>query len=293
MGSITLLSPAKVNLTLEVLGKRPDGYHDIRSLMQPVDLFDEVTIETTEGEGIEIRSSGIDIPQDKSNLAWKAAELFLGESRLDTGVAISIKKKIPPGSGLGGGSSNAAAVLTGLSRITDTLSEETLFGISPRLGADVAFFLRSVASVAEGIGERITVIKDFPLLYYVILCPNLHVSTVDVYTKWDEMNTGATGDKPSFDINETVEMFKGDRRDLPLRNDLEAPAFALYPEIKAYKQILTSLGVKNVLMSGSGSAIYAVFREEFDAYEIYEYLKTSPTFQVFFATGIRGWHRLI
>jgi 4-diphosphocytidyl-2-C-methyl-D-erythritol kinase len=293
MGSITLLSPAKVNLTLEVLGKRPDGYHDIRSLMQPVDLFDEVTIETTEGEGVEIRSSGIDIPQDESNLAWKAADLFLGESRLDTGVAISIKKKVPPGSGLGGGSSNAAAVLTGLSRITDTLSEETLFGISPRLGADVAFFLRSVASVAEGIGERITVIKDFPLLYYVILCPNLHVSTVDVYTKWDEMNIGATGENPSFDIDEAVERFKGEGGDLPLRNDLEAPAFALYPEIKAFKQILTSLGVRNVLMTGSGSAVYAVFREEFDAYEIYEYLKTSPTFQVFFATGIRGWHRLI
>jgi 4-diphosphocytidyl-2-C-methyl-D-erythritol kinase len=293
MSTITLLSPAKVNLVLEVLGKRPDGYHDIRSLMQPVDLFDEVTIETTEGEGIEIKSSGIEIPEDESNLAWKAADLFLKESRLGTGVSISIKKKIPPGSGLGGGSSNAAAVLTGLSRITDTLSEETLFAISPRLGADVAFFLRSVASVAEGIGERITVIKDFPLLYYVILCPNLHVSTVDVYTKWDELNRGAPGDKSPSDIYEAVERFKGAGGNLSLRNDLEEPAFALYPEIKAYKEILSSLGAKNVLMTGSGSAVFAAFREEFDAYEMYEYLKTSPTFRVFFATGIRGWHRII
>ena len=293
MSSITLLSPAKVNLTLEVLGTRHDGYHDIRSLIQPVDLFDEVKIETIEGEGIVISSSGIEIPQGKDNLAWQAADMFLRETGFDTGVAISIKKKIPPGSGLGGGSSNAAAVLTGLNRITNALPEETLFGISPRLGADVAFFLRSVASVAEGIGERITAIKDFPLLYYVILCPNLHVSTVDVYRKWDELHIGTSGDKQFLDIDETIEGFRAGTGDFPLHNDLEAPAFGLFPEIKAFKQILSSLDVKNVLMTGSGSAVFAAFRDELEAHEIYEYLKTSPTFQVFFATGIRGWHRLI
>lgn len=293
MSSIKLLSPAKVNLTLEVLGKRPDGYHEIRSLLQPVDLFDEVMIETTEVDGIQISSSGIEIPEGEDNLAWKAADLFLKESRLDTGLAISIKKKIPPGSGLGGGSGNAAAVLMGLNRLTDALTEETLFGIAPRLGADVAFFLRSVASVSEGIGERITVIKDFPLLYYVILCPNLHVSTADVYTKWDDLNKEIPEDRPFPDIYEIVERFKDETGDFPLRNDLEAPAFELHPGIKAFRQILSSLDVKNVLMTGSGSAVYAVFRDEFEAYEIHEYLKTSPTFQVFFATGIRGWHRLI
>ena len=293
MSSITLLSPAKVNLTLEVLGTRPDGYHDIRSLIQPVDLFDEVKIETIEGEGIVISSSGIEIPQGRDNLAWKAADMFLRETGFDTGVAISIKKKIPPGSGLGGGSSNAAAVLTGLNRITNALPEETLFGIAPRLGADVAFFLRSVASVAEGIGERITAIKDFPLLYYVILCPNLHVSTVDVYRKWDELNIGAPGDKPFLGIDEIIDGFRRGTGDFPLHSDLEAPAFSLFPEIKAFRQILSSLDVKNVLMTGSGSAVFAVFRDELEAHEIYEYLKTSPTFQVFFATGIRGWHRLI
>jgi 4-diphosphocytidyl-2-C-methyl-D-erythritol kinase len=293
MSSIKLLSPAKVNLTLEVLGKRPDGYHEIRSLLQPVDLFDEVMIETTGVDGIQISSSGIEIPQGEDNLAWKAADLFLKESRLDSGLAISIKKKIPPGSGLGGGSGNAAAVLMGLNRLTDALPEETLFGIAPRLGADVAFFLRSVASVSEGIGERITVIKDFPLFYYVILCPNLHVSTADVYAKWDDLNKEIPEDRPFPDIYEIVERFKDETGDFPLRNDLEKPAFELYPGIKAFRQILSSLDVKNVLMTGSGSAVYAVFREEFEAYEIYEYLKTSPTFQVFFATGIRGWHRLI
>lgn len=293
MGSITLLSPAKVNLTLEVLGRRPDGYHEIRSLMQPVDLFDEVTVTTTDGEGIELSSSGIEIPEGEDNLAWKAADVYLRECGLDTGVSISIKKKIPPGSGLGGGSSNAAAVLIGLNRLTDALPEEKLFGLSPLLGADVAFFLRSVASVAEGIGERITVIKDFPLFFYVILCPNLHVSTVDVYTKWDELNAGNPPKKVLSEVDELIERFKGASGDFPLRNDLEEAAFELYPQIKSFKQILSSLDVKNVLMSGSGSAAYAVFRDELPAHEIYEYLKTSPTFQVYFAKGIRGWHRII
>lgn len=293
MGSITLLSPAKVNLTLEVLGRRPDGYHEIRSLMQPVDLFDEVTVTTTDGEGIELSSSGIEIPEGKDNLAWKAADVYLRECGLETGVSISIKKRIPPGSGLGGGSSNAAAVLTGLNRLTDALPEEKLFGLSPLLGADVAFFLRSVASVAEGIGERITVIKDFPLFFYVILCPNLHVSTVDVYTKWDELNAGNPPKKVLSEVDELIERFKGASGDFPLRNDLEEAAFGLYPQIKSFKQILSSLDVRNVLMSGSGSAVYAVFRDELPAHEIYEYLKTSPTFQVYFATGIRGWHRII
>jgi len=293
MGSITLLSPAKVNLTLEVIGKRPDGYHEIRSLIQPVDLFDEVTVTTTDSEGIELSSSGVEIPEGEDNLAWKAADVYLRECGLDTGVSISIKKKIPPGSGLGGGSSNAAAVMIGLNRLTESLTEEKLFGLSPRLGADVAFFLRSIASVAEGIGERITVIKDFPLFFYVILCPNLHISTVDVYTKWDEMHAGEPLKKMSTEIDELIEHFKEETDALPLRNDLEESAFALYPQIKSFKQILSSLDVKNVLMSGSGSAVYAVFRDELTAHEIYEYLKTSPTFQVYFATGIRGWHRII
>ncbi|HKQ32908.1 MAG TPA: 4-(cytidine 5'-diphospho)-2-C-methyl-D-erythritol kinase [Thermodesulfobacteriota bacterium] len=293
MSSITLLSPAKVNLTLEVIGKRPDGYHDIRSLMQPVDLFDEVTVKTTDTEGIELSSSGVEIPEGEDNLAWKAADVYLRECGLDTGVSITIKKKIPPGSGLGGGSSNAAAVLIGLNRLTEALTEEKLFGLSPRLGADVAFFLRSVASVAEGIGERINVIKDFPLFFYVILCPNLHVSTVDVYTRWDELNAGNPRDRAMSDIEELVERFKEETDVFPLRNDLEESAFGLYPQIKSFKQILSSLDVKNVLMSGSGSAVYAVFRNELPAHEIYEYLKTSPTFQVYFASGIRGWHRII
>lgn len=292
MGSLTLLSPAKINLTLEVLGRRQDGYHEIRSIIQPVDLFDEVSIEQTE-EDIELTSSGIEIPQGKDNLAWKAAALYIGQSGIDVGVRIDIKKKIPPGSGLGGGSSNAAAVLTGLNRIFGALSEDELLRISSSLGADVPLFIRPVSAVIEGIGEKVTPLRGLPLFYYVILCPNVNVSTERVYRKWDELNEGAPQDKREHgELESAVEELRK-ASGFPLRNDLEAPAEALYPEIKAFKQILTSLEARDVQMTGSGGAVFAVFRDEDKALSIYEYLKTSPTFRVYMAQGIKGRHRLI
>jgi len=292
MNSITLLSPAKINLTLEVLGSRSDGYHEIRTIMQPVDLFDHIEIEITDKSGIELSSTGIEIPPGKDNLAWKAADVFLKESALESGVKIFIRKSIPPGAGLGGGSGNAAAVLTGLNRITGALSQQKLVNLAPALGADVPFFMRSVTALAEGIGEKITVIKNFPLFYYVLLVPSLHISTADVYRKWDDLNE--TGVKEGADAKEEIiDRFRDAERGFPLRNDLEAPAAALHPELRAFKDILASLDAKDVLMTGSGSAVYALFTDEHEALGIYDYLKTSPTFQVFFAKGIKGWHRIV
>jgi len=165
MSSITLLSPAKINLTLEVLGVRTDGYHEIRSIIQPIDLFDEVSIDVEEGEGIEIESSGVSIPTGKDNLAWRAAELFLQKSGINHKINIFVKKRIPLGAGLGGGSSNAAAVLTGLNRITNALSEDDLYKIAPKIGADVPFFIRSLTASMEGIGEKLSIIKKFPIFH--------------------------------------------------------------------------------------------------------------------------------
>jgi 4-diphosphocytidyl-2-C-methyl-D-erythritol kinase len=295
MSSITLLSPAKINLTLEVLGVRPDGYHEIRSIIQPISLFDEVSIGVEDGEGIKIESSGVTIPSGKDNLAYRAAELFLQKSGANLKTNIFIKKKIPLGAGLGGGSGNAAAVLIGLNRITNALSGDDLYKIAPNIGADVAFFIRSLTGVVEGIGEKISILKEFPIFHYVILCPNLHTSTEEVYKKWDELNCAAQNKAASSQNNfeERVKKFIDKKEDPPLQNDLEEPAISIHPEIASYKQILTSMDIKSVLMTGSGSAVYAVFRSEEEAFEVYDYLKISPTFQVFLATGIKGWHSLI
>ncbi len=295
MGSITLLSPAKINLTLEVLGVRTDGYHEIRSIIQPIDLFDEVSIDVEEGEGIEIESSGASIPTGKDNLAWRAAELFLQKSGINRKINIFIRKRIPLGAGLGGGSSNAAAVLTGLNRIINALSEDDLYEIAPKIGADVPFFIRSLTAAIEGFGEKISILKEFPILHYVILCPNLHTSTQQVYKKWDELNISPKDNiAPSENnLEGRIKKFIDKKEDMPLQNDLEEAAISIHPEIGSYKQILTSMDIKSVQMAGSGSAVYAVFRGEEEAFEMYEYLKISPTFEVFLATAIKGWHRMI
>jgi len=293
MNSLTLLSPAKINLTLEVLRKREDGYHEIRSIVQPVDLFDEVRLEAAP-EDIELATNGIEIPSGEDNLAWKAAALYFKESGVDAGVKIDLRKKIPPGSGLGGGSSNAAAVLTGLNRMYGAFTDDELINISPVLGADVPLFIRPATALVEGIGEKLTALRGFPLFYYVVLCPNVNVSTALVYRKWDELNEGKQAEAHgSGDVKKTVETFKNAAEGYLLRNDLEAPADNLYPEIKAFREILTSLEAKDVKMTGSGGAVFAVFKDEAKAQVLYEYLKTSPTFRVFMVKGIKGRHSLI
>lgn len=288
MNSITLLSPAKINLTLEVFGKRSDGYHEIRSIVQPVNLFDEVKIEIEDGEGIGIESTGLQIPRGRENLAWKAAEVFLKESGLNFNVRVSIKKRIPLGAGLGGGSCNAAAVLVGMNRIAKKFGENELIQLAPKIGADVALFINCRSAVIEGIGEKITLIRDFPLFYYVLLNPGFETSTRRIYEFWDEMSEEEGLIRA--DMEDTVSLFREGQ--FPLRNDLEKPAMRLYPEIKALKERLLGMEVEAVSMTGSGSTVFGIFRSEGEAKKIYDYLKDSSTFKVFFAQGISGWHRL-
>jgi 4-diphosphocytidyl-2-C-methyl-D-erythritol kinase len=287
MNTITLLSPAKVNLTLEVLGRRADGYHEIRSIMQPVDLFDEVKIDVLDGNGIAIETKGPKIPRGNRNLAWKAADMFIKESGLKAKVNIFIKKVIPAGAGLGGGSSNAASVLVGLSKITKKLSQHDLNSLSPKIGADVAFFIGCRSAIAEGIGEKITTIKDIPLFHYILINPGFEVSTRDTYKQWDKFQTEA---KKLDDVGETATLFRMGR--FPLRNDLEQPAIDLYPEIQTLKELLFSLGIEAASMTGSGPTVFAIFKDEKEGLDIYNYLKTSTKYKVFYVKGISGWHRL-
>lgn len=295
MGAVNLLSPAKINLTLQILGLRQDGYHELRSIMQPIDFFDEVRIEIEDGDGIELECSGIEVPEDNTNLAWRAAEAYLKEADLGLGVNIKIKKRIPIGAGLGGGSGNAASVLVGLNKLIGALTEKKLIKLASGIGADVPFFIRSQTALVEGIGEKITALRDFPLFYYLVLCPKLQISTEEVYKKWDELKGDAVHNDFEGKTQDLEEIAGGFRESSapPLMNDLEEPAIALYPEINSYKKILSSMGSNSVLMSGSGSAVYALFRKESEAQAAYEYLKTSPTFKTVLARGIKGWHFVI
>jgi 4-diphosphocytidyl-2-C-methyl-D-erythritol kinase len=287
MKSITLLSPAKINLTLEVLERRTDGYHEIRSIIQPVNLFDEVKVEIEQGKGVEIESAGLKIPQGEENIAWKAADIFIKENGLNIRVRVSINKKIPLSAGLGGGSGNASAVLLGLNRITKRLSEDELLKLSPTIGADVAFFIHCRSAIAQGIGEKITLLNDFPLLYYIVINPGFEVSTKKIYELWDRIDRRIL---IRNDMESIISLFK--KGEFPLKNDLETPALTLYPEIEELKKRLIGMGVKAVSMTGSGPTVFGVFRNEKKAKIVYDYLKDSNTFKTFLVQGISGWHRL-
>ncbi|NIP39162.1 MAG: 4-(cytidine 5'-diphospho)-2-C-methyl-D-erythritol kinase [Candidatus Dadabacteria bacterium] len=287
MDSITLFCPAKINLTLEILGTRPDGYHLLRSIMQPVDLFDELTVSAQSGQGIELASEGLKLPDIKENLVYKSAELYLKETGISARLRLKLKKKIPIQAGLGGGSSNAAAALIGLNRIYNALSTDRLIELASGIGADVPFFIHCRTALIEGVGEKITVLNDFPLLNYLIVKPSFGLSTADVYSKWDELNSNSSN---PLDINKVMKMYQ--KGEIIIKNELEHAAISLNPGISKLIELLKQLGCDNVLMSGSGTAVFAIFPSQNGAKDVYDYLNDSGNLSVFIAKGISGWHRL-
>lgn len=285
---MTLLAPAKLNLTLEVLRRRKDGYHDIRSIMVPINLFDVVSLEIEMGRAVGnvvVESEGLTLPRMEDNLAWRAGRLYLDRSSLPVEVRVHIEKRIPVGGGLGGGSSNAGAVLVGLNRLTGAFSEDALTEMAVSLGADVPFFIRCRPSLVEGIGDRVTLLRDLPKMYFVLLNPGFPAATREVYEKYDSL--GVVGEEAS--IEEVIRGFV--HGSFPLRNDLKRAAIALYPQIGSLMSLLEGVGARAVSMSGSGPTVYAAFSEEREALRIYDYLKDSTTLKVFYAETISGWHR--
>ncbi len=286
MSFVKLLSPAKVNLFLKILQKRPDGYHELQSILQPVSLFDEISLSVESGEGVSLFPSGRDMPSGKDNLAVAACRLYLEAAAVRKRVSIAIEKNIPLGAGLGGGSSNAAAVLVGLNKVLGKFTDAELLQMAASLGADVPFFIRCTASFVEGVGEKVSVLSDFPLFHYVILFPRKSLSTREVYAGWEHPGRSPERADPVL----LVERFRSD--DFPLENGLEEAVFGISPDILSFREIFRSLGARYVLVSGSGSSVFSVFRRDGEAEEIYEYLRTSSEFDVFLARGISGWHFL-
>ncbi len=286
MNSLRILSPAKVNLFLRILEKRPSGYHSLQSLIQPVSLFDEISLSITEGGGICVESKGREIPSDGRNIAATAAGLYLSTAGLKKAVSVGIRKKIPVGAGLGGGSGNAAAVLVGLNRIFRRFSREELTRMAVLLGSDVPFFVGAATSFVEGTGEQVSPIADFPLFHYVIIFPGKHVSTAEVYKRWKLPDVlPQKADKAVL-----AEQFRAGQ--FPLENGLADSVFDVYPEISNFTEILRSMGAISVQICGSGSSVFSVFREKKEAEDIYDYLHTSSDFEVFCVQGTIGWHFL-
>lgn len=271
-------SPAKVNLFLRVHGRRPDGYHELTTLMQPVAIFDEIEIGIEDGDGLAVDSDSAEAPGGEGNLCHRAARLFLETAGLRRMVRIGIKKRIPVGAGLGGGSSDAAAVLVALDKMTGAgLGEGALMEMGASLGSDVPFFVLGGPALAGGRGEKLRRVA-LPELHYILVNPGFHVSTASVYsslglTKMDENNNLLY----SYDVPATREGVVG-----ALANDLEAVTVRQYPEIAELKEMLRAAGARGALMSGSGPTVFGVFYSRDEAERAYERL----------APGIKGPARI-
>ena len=248
------LSPAKVNLYLEVLSKRPDGYHEIQTLMQRIDLSDELEIDLG-GRGIRLVSEGGEVPEGMDNLASRAARIFCEEFGIRGGLQIRLKKRIPVAAGLGGGSSDAATVLMGLNELLQAGGEEErLMALGAKIGADVPFFIFQKPALARGIGEKLAAVKLPRPLWFLMLVPPFQISAGWAYQVFDRL----PGQKREpMRIRDSY----GELADLlpVLKNDLESAALTRYPEIALMKKELLACGARGALMSGSGPVTFGLF----------------------------------
>ena len=251
-----LRAPAKLNIYLQVLKKRTDNYHEILSIMVPISIYDKIEIQKYDS-GIKLECNDLSLPTDERNLAFKAASAYLNKANISDGVYIKVVKNIPIAAGLGGGSSDAAAVLRGLNLIYKKLSKEELIKLAAQLGADVPFFLQGGPCVAKGIGEILEPLP-FRKLYFVVITPPINISTAWVYSqfKLDLTKSEQSSIKDLWN--------KGNIEDL-LRNDLEKVTIKYFPMIKEIKKLLLRTGAKGVLMSGSGPSVFGIFDSEKEA----------------------------
>jgi 4-diphosphocytidyl-2-C-methyl-D-erythritol kinase len=255
-------SPCKVNLLLNILGKRPDGFHELETVMQPVNLFDEVCFERG-GKGIRLSCSEKSLPIDSRNLVFRAAERFLEAANISGGVEIHLEKKIPLAAGLGGGSGNAATTLLALNELFgQPLTPEGLYEIAALLGSDVPFFLQNKPALATGRGEKIQPLEDFPALRgraFFLVHPGFGISTPWAYQNLARFPAALNGKKGRavklISLLETANLKTAANK---FYNSLEAPVLEKFPILELFQEFLCKNGALVTLMSGSGSTTFAI-----------------------------------
>ncbi len=253
-----LNSYAKLNLYLAVLNKRRDSYHNIRTVFERIDLCDKITLKSSPSESIKIICSDPDVPTDSSNLCYRSAKLLKDNFDINKGIEIRIVKRIPVGAGLVGGSSNAAGVLTGLNRLWGLkLSQKKLAALAKSIGCDVPFFIYNTPfALGQGRGDKIKPLNGLKKkrLWHILVVPKIKVSTPLIYVQWDSQNT-LTRPKSNAKILPLALLKSGYKF---LFNSLEEITFAIYPQAKEAKDRLRGLGLKSILMSGSGPAVFGI-----------------------------------
>ena len=262
---------AKVNITLDVVGKREDGYHLLKMIMQNIDIYDVITIEKIES-GIEITCNKPYVPTDERNLAYKAAKLFKDTFNITSGVSINIKKNIPVAAGLAGGSTDCAAVLKIMNKLFQVNADnEKLMELGVKLGADVPYCIDGGTALCEGIGEVLTTLKPFKNHIIVLVKPPFGVSTKDVYKNFDlgRVKNHPETDKVITYMNEDnlYEVAKN------MKNLLENVTLKKHKVISSIKSEMESLGAIKAMMSGSGPTVFAFFDDMMKAQRCYDEMK--------------------
>ena len=282
MDILTIRSPAKLNLALRIVGKRADGYHELQTIMQKISLYDEIELRLSSRQGISVTTDDPSVPSDERNLAYQAALKILESAHISTGVAIHIRKNIPAGAGLGGGSSNAAAVLKGLNKLLGCkLTSSSLKKLGVTLGADVPFFLYTKNTArAGGIGERLSPVTIERPLWFIVIYPGFSVATAWAYRNYKILTNKIKHIKLPNSISDINQVL------LYLVNDLEQVVLGQYPEIKKIKNDLIKAGACGSLMSGSGSSVFGIFPDEKRAQRALSAITLSPHQKVFIVQSI-------
>ncbi len=264
-------APAKINLTLDVLHKRPDGFHEVEMIMTTVDLADRIWLRPTDNGKITIKASERHVPNDRKNLAYQAAELLQIECGITKGVEITLEKSIPVAAGLAGGSSDAAATLRGLNRLWDLkLSVEELARLGARIGSDVSFCVHGGTALATGRGELIEILPPPPNCWVILAKPAISVSTGDIY---GNLNLSTIDHINTVDMIEALRAGDYDKMCKSVGNVLETVTMNLHPQVVVLKEQMKRFGADAVLMSGSGPTVFGLVKHESRVPRIYNGLK--------------------
>lgn len=261
MDKIKLKALGKINLGLDVLGRRPNGYHDVRMVMQTVYLYDQILLEKTDKEGISLKTNLFYLPVNENNLAYRAAKMLIDEFAIKEGVHISLEKHIPVAAGMAGGSSNAAAVLYGMNRLFQLgLTDQELMDRGVQLGADVPYCIMRGTVLAEGIGEKLTPLPAMPKCHVLLAKPPISVSTQKVYEKLDAQKVTKHPDIDGILLG----LQTGDLKKITssMGNVLENVTITEYPQIESIKDVMKEEGALNAMMSGSGPTVFGIYDDK-------------------------------
>mgnify|MGYP000260141590 FL=1 len=285
MDSIRLKARAKINLGLDVLGKREDGYHEVRMVMQTIGIYDRLILTKIPEEEIRITSNLAFLPVNENNLIYKAIKLLKDEYHFPGGISVDLNKFIPVAAGMAGGSTDAASTMFGVNRLFGlNLSMGKMMELGVRLGADVPYCVMRGTALAEGIGEKLTRITPVPHMWILIAKPQINVSTRLVY---EQLDMGGIQKHPDIDgIIRAIEAQDVVRIAQSMGNVLENVTVPLYPVIETIKQDMLSHGAINAMMSGSGPTVFGIFDDRSKLREATEALRNSHLAKTVFATQI-------